>query len=173
MPSFIRLIDNTLLAADRVGSLRYAPDRRGWLLYDRDGRELGESAPGFDPLDLEPTVIVPAAAGEVATVLYIGEDVEGRPERADVRTARCQIAAWRCFIGEWAAPVLVGEPEGEHSLRMTLVRRPDGRMADPMGASFANLNEATGVFLEEAQKWWDRGEEEVNTDDEIGEPSVH
>jgi hypothetical protein len=171
---FIHLVDDTLIAIDRIGAVRHASDHHGWLLFDRDGRELGQAESGFSPFDLEPTTIVPAAAGETATTLFIDEDVEHRPERSDVQTARCQIVAWRVFTaGDWALPILVGEPEGG-MLRVTLVRRPDGRMADPMGESWANLNEATTAFLAEAQEKWDREENEAVKDDvEVGEPSVH
>lgn len=170
-PKFVRLLDGTWIAADRIGAIKHAPDHHGWLLFDRDGTELGEAVAWFDPSDLESTTIVPAAPGENATVLSVADDIDHRPTRTDIAVEKCQIAAWRVFSGDWAVPVLIGAPDRTlHSV--TLVRRPDGRIADPAGESFANLAEATTAFLEEAQEAWDH-REDAEEDAANTEPPTH
>jgi hypothetical protein len=80
-PKFVRLLDRSLIAADRIGAIRHAPDHHGWLLFDHDGKEIGEAIEWFDPQDLEPTTVVPAVSGETATVLFVAGDIDHRPAR--------------------------------------------------------------------------------------------
>jgi hypothetical protein len=58
-------------------------------------------------------------------------------------------------------------------LSLTLTRRPDGRMADPHGESFANLAEATTAFLAEAQEVWDHREDAKGEADAEPPAQVH
>jgi hypothetical protein len=174
-PKFIKLSEyKGWIRTDRVAAIRHAEGRHAWLLFDAEDRLIGEAAPPFDPSVLnEAPVVLPAVPGETATVLHV-QELDHRPERSDLVVAKCALIAWRVHGTGWAEPVLIGDSDTNGPALM-LVRRPDGRLADPFGSDYANLAEATTAFLKIAQQHWDRGGgDEDEEDEEANEPArVH
>lgn len=98
-------------------------------------------------------VVVPAAAGAVATVFYGLKGLRSeRPTEEDLLSCRVPIAAWQVSDGT-AKAILPDDAEAGGTV---LIELADGGFLEPWSATFPNLASAKAEMLERAQKDWDR-----------------
>jgi hypothetical protein len=129
-------------------------DGEGWSVitfYGRGNEVIGTSRQprGWGDV-LMPTV--PAAAGAVATVVYVSDSENARPTKDDLFVERAPIVAWR-LTGVFAFPILPEEPTSNGTI---LIEMPDGRLKEPAMRLYDDLDKAKDDILRTAQSDWDR-----------------
>lgn len=149
MTRFVHAADGAYVNLDHVATV--VPDGHHYLLKAADGTVLGKIS---NLRDIPVWEMVPAAAGQVATVITV-YDFDSQPP--DVEIKRLPVVAWRIERDGMnddhsytAHPIIAGWGVADN--QAVLVERPDGQLDDCDDGTYASLDAAKAAIVRRERK---------------------
>lgn len=112
--------------------------RTTFLLFDKEGRALGETSVDLSEMD---NAIIPAAPGQIAAMVWV--TFEG-----EVGADLYHVVGWR-IVDDVAVAIIPESIVGNGSL---LLQQPDGSFVDPENARFDDLEQAKASILDQHKR---------------------